>query len=98
MKTFFYDKNTGKITEGIQLKNCYGSSLGLRTIYQVNVYISKPDGVKYVDELVDSILFTYKPSDKDIIECILQSVDGDMQKDVYAVVTEKYTLDIRYDD
>lgn len=96
MQTFFYDKTTGKIVEGIQLQNYYGSSIDLRATYRVDVYLNKVDGVKYVSELIDSFLFSYKPTDKDIIWCILQSVDGDVQKDAYAVVTERYCLDVRY--
>lgn len=98
MQTFFYDKTTGKIVEGIQLQNCYGSSISLQTTYRVDVYLNKVDGAKYVDELINSFLFSYKPTDEDIIWCILQSIDGDMQKNAYAVVTERYCLDVRYDD
>lgn len=98
VETFFYDKTTGKIVEGIQLQNYYGSSIDLQINYHVEVYLRKPDGIKYVDELINSYVFSYKPTDKEIIWCILQSVNGDVQKNVYAVVVEKHSLYVGYDD
>lgn len=80
------------------MQNYYGTSIDLRTNYCVEVYLCKLDGTKYVDELINSYVFSYKPTDKEIVWCILQSVNGDMQKNAYAVVTERYCLAVRYDD